>query len=230
MTERVQPNDSGQQATRRRRSRVGGVWGARAIPAVAPPNAGTETGPTILGFPAEAPEDDDDAERSVAEAGPDVVPSPGALVVVKRADPVGAGALVLAGVAANVSLLLSWSPGEGPTGLSLVQDGVQGLGSGAGDVPSGVWQPLVVVLSGGLLILLGLLLLVPARAHRLVGVLALIVALAAAAAVILLIAESGLVDDRFGPGMWCAVAVPVLGVLGAMKAMLTAPRVTLGPR
>jgi hypothetical protein len=90
-----------------------------------------------------------------------------------------------------------------------------------------VWQPSVVVLCGGLLVLLGLLLLVPAHAHRLVGVLALIVALASAAAVALLIAETGLADDRFGAGMWCAVAVPVLGVLGALKAMLTAPRVTL---
>ena len=93
-----------------------------------------------------------------------------------------------------------------------------------------VWQPSVVVLCGGLLVLLGLLLLVPARAHRFVGLLGLIVALAAATAVVLLIVESGLADDRFGPGMWCAVAVPVLGVLGALKAMLTAPRVTLGPR
>ena len=58
--------------------------------------------------------------------------------------------------------------------------------------------------------------------------LALIVALASAAAVALLIAESGLADDRFGPGMWCAVAVPVLGVLGSLKAMLTTPRVRLG--
>jgi hypothetical protein len=30
--------------------------------------------------------------------------------------------------------------------------------------------------------------------------------------------------------MWCAVAIPVLGVLGAVKAMSTAPLVTLDPR
>ena len=48
----------------------------------------------------------------------------------RRADPVAAGALVLAGVAANVSLLLSWSPGDGPTGLTLVQRGVEALSSG----------------------------------------------------------------------------------------------------
>jgi hypothetical protein len=47
---------------------------------------------------------------------------------------------------------------------------------------------------------------------------------------IVLMAVSGLVDDRFGPGMWCAVAVPVLGLLGALKAMLTVPLVALDPR
>jgi hypothetical protein len=30
--------------------------------------------------------------------------------------------------------------------------------------------------------------------------------------------------------MWFAVAVPVLGLLGALKAMLTTPRVTLRSR
>ena len=29
--------------------------------------------------------------------------------------------------------------------------------------------------------------------------------------------------------MWCAVAVPVLGLLGSLKAMFTAPLVTLDP-
>jgi hypothetical protein len=116
--------------------------------------------------------------------------------------------------------------GDGPTGLSLVRRGVEGLGIGAGTWDlRGVWQPFVVVLCGGLLVLLGLLLLVPARAHRLVGVLALAVSLAAATAIVLLMAEGGWGADQFGSGMWCAVAVPVLGALGSLKAMLTAPRV-----
>jgi hypothetical protein len=191
----------------------------------------TDAGPTILGFPAELPEEDDEAELPATGAETAVsAPSP-ALLVLRRADPIGAAALVLAGVSANVSLSLSWSPGEGPSGLSLVQRGGEALSAGEDQAArSGVWQPLVVVLSGGLLVVLGFLLLVPARAHRLVGVLALVVALAAAAAVVLLVTETDLVDDRFGPGMWCAVAVPVIGVLGALKAMLTAPRVALVPR
>ncbi|TFV86136.1 hypothetical protein [Blastococcus sp. CT_GayMR16] len=223
MTERLQPHGSNHRTARRRapRSRTAG---AGTLPVPPPRYRAAAAEPTILGFPAEVPGDD---ELSVGHAGPDV--SPPELAVVKRADPFGAGALVLAGVAANVSLLLSWSPGEGPTGVSLVKRGVEALGAGVGDAPPVVWQPIVVVVSGGILILLGLLLLVPARAHRLVGVLALVVSLAGAAAVVLLIADSGLADDRFGPGMWCAVAVPVLGVLGALKAMLTVPLVTLAP-
>jgi hypothetical protein len=185
---------------------------------------------TILGFPATVSDEDDGPDRVVDDVGADASAAPAELVVVKRADGFGGAALVLAGVAANISLSLSWSPGEGAPGLSLVQRGVEGLGAGLAEwARSGAWQPLVVVVSGGLLVLLGMLLLVPARAHRFVGVLALIVALAAAAAVILLLADIGWVVDRIGPGMWCAVAVPVLGVLGALKAMLTAPLVTLDP-
>jgi hypothetical protein len=205
MTERLELNDPGHGAARGR-----------------PTSVPAEGEPTLLGFPAEFADEDDGAETQ-----PDAPPPPG-LTVLRRADPVGAGALALAGVAANVSLLLSWSPGEGPTGLFLVKQGIEDFGSGEGQL--GFWQPPVIVLGGGLLVLLGFLLLVPARTHRLVGVLTLIVALAAAGAVVVLMAASGLVDDRFGPGMWCAVAVPVLGVLGALKAMLTVPLVTLDRR
>jgi hypothetical protein len=174
--------------------------------------------------------DDDTAERSSAGATPQAPPSDVGLVVHRRTDRFGGGALVLAGVAANMSLSLSWSPADGPTGLSLVQRGVDVLRSGAGDAFNGLWQPVVVVLSGGLLVVLGILMLIPARAHRLVGVLALLVSLAAAAAVVLLMVDGGWGPDQFGPGMWCAVAVPVLGALGAMKAMVTAPLVTVSPR
>ena len=159
---------------------------------------------------------------------PPLPPCPGRSL--KRADRVGAGALVLAGVAANVSLLLSWAPGEGPAGLALVQRGVEALGSGAaGPADSGLWQPLVVVVerrppgrsrpaaarpragpSAGR----------GARADR---------PLAAAAAVILLMADTGWRSTGSAPVMWCAVAVPVLGLLGSLKAMLSAPLVALAP-
>jgi hypothetical protein len=233
MTERLQPRGSGPRTGRRHtpRSRAGGIWGARTIPGATARELVAESEPTLFGLPAEIVPDDDTAERPSAGAPPEAPPpSDAGLVVVRRPDRVGAGALVLAGVAANVSLSLSWAPGDGPTGLSLVQLGVGELEIDARTWDlGGLWQPFVVVLCGGLLVLLGLLLLVPARAHRLVGVLALVVSLAAATAVVLLMADGGWGPDRFGPGMWCAVAVPVLGALGSLKAMLTVPLVTVAP-
>lgn len=232
MTERLHPPGSGSRTGRRRppRSR-GSIWGARTIPAVTARELAVESEPTLFGLPAEIVTDDDTGERPPAEVEPTAPPSGIGLVVLRRADRVGAGALVLAGVAANVSLSLSWWPGEGPTGLSLVQRGVEGLALGAGGWAVGdIWQPFVVVLCGGLLVLLGFLLLVPARAHRLVGLLALAVALAAGVAVTTLMADGGWGADQFGPGMWCAAAVPILGALGALKAMLTPPLVTVDPR
>lgn len=231
MTERLQPQPSSSRTARRRtpRSRARGVWGARTIPAGTATELAAESEPTLFGLPAEFPAEEDDAERSVDDAlSQDVEPDVG-LVVLRRADRFGGGALVLAGVAANISLSLSWSPGEGPSGLALVQGGVEVLRAGTADAFSTVWQPLVVVAGGGLLVLLGFLLLVPARAHRLVGVLALVVSLAAATGVAVLLADGGWGPDQFGPGLWCAVAVPILGTLGALKAMLTAPLVTVSP-
>lgn len=227
MTQRLQSHGSGRSTTRARtaRSRAGGLWGGRPSRAADLPPVEDE--PTLLGLPAEYA----DVQTGPPPGDGDADVLRPSLTVLRRADPLGACALVLAGVAANVSLSLSWAPGEGPSGLSLVQRGGETLDAGIAETArSEVWPPLVVVLSGGLLVLLGFLLLVPARAHRLLGVLALTVALAAAAAVVVLAADAGWQADRFGPGLWCAVAVPVLGVLGALKAMLTAPLVTLDPR
>ncbi len=232
MPERLeQPHGSGQRTARRRtpRSRARGVWGARTIPSATARELGAQSEPTLFGLPAEIAKEDDAAPSDDAE--PDPLPADLGLVALRRADRIGAGALVLAGVAANVSLSLSWSPGEGPTGLWLIQRGVEGLRlSGGGWALEGLWQPFVVVLCGGLLVLLGFLMLIPARAHRLVGVLSLLVSLAAAAAVVLLMVDGGWGADGFGPGLWCAVAVPILGALGSLKAMLTAPLVTVAPR
>ena len=229
MTERLQPDRSGQRTGRRRfRSRRPVDGGT--IPSIPPVYLTVEPDPTLLGFPAEFADDDEDDEPELPNEPAPAEAAPPGLAVVKRSDPIAACVLVLAGVAANVSLLLSWAPAAGPTGLTLVRRGVEAAGSGLDAVAGVVWQPAVVVLCGGLLVLLGFLLLVPARAHRLIGLLALVVSMTAAAALILLIADTGLVDDRFGTGMWCAVAVPVLGLLGSLKAMLTAPRVTLSLR
>jgi hypothetical protein len=87
-------------------------------------------------------------------------------------------------------------------------------------VRTGYVQPLTVVLGGGVLFLLGLLLLVPARGHRLVGLVALVVAVAVTAAVLVPLALAGWDLGFFGVGFWFAMAVAVLGLLGAPKALV----------
>jgi hypothetical protein len=195
------------------------------LPPVPRAEAESDDEATILGFPAEFGGDDED-EDALDEAA-----YPVGLVVVRHPDRVGCALLVVAGVAANVSLSLAWLPADGTTGLNLVSQGLDLLSAGVDVlVRSDFWPPVVVVAGGGLLVLLGLLLLVPAHAHRVVGVLALVISLATAAAVIVLLADADWRADRFSLGAWFAVAVPVLGLLGALKAMMTPPHVTLRPR
>lgn len=141
--------------------------------------------------------------------------------VPRRQDPVGSLLLLVAGIAAGISLLLRWLADREVTGLSLVRDGFSELGRGIGGVLStGYVQPLTVVLGGAVLFVLGLLLLVPARRHRAVGLLALVVALLVAAAVLVPLAVAGWDLGFFGIGFWFAIAVPVLGLLGGLKALL----------
>jgi hypothetical protein len=227
MTERLSPRPGSPRRTARRsarqsrRSRVGDL--PPPPPAYLPDDDGPgDDDSTILGFPADFGDDLDDDGRSATDT------APVDLVVHRRPDRVGCALLVLAGVAANVSLSLAWLPGPGTSGLSLVSHGIDQLSDGIDAlVRSSLWQPVVVVAGGGVLVLLGLGVLVPARAHRLLGVLALLVALATAAAVLVLLASSGWRVDRFSAGTWFAAAVPVLGLLGALKAMLTPPHVVI---
>ena len=90
-----------------------------------------------------------------------------------------------------------------------------------------MWQPLAIVLGGGLLFVLGLLMLVPARAHRTLGLLALLLAAAAGAGVLVPLAAAKWRLGVFDVGFFCGIAVAVLGLLGALKALLTAPRMRL---
>jgi hypothetical protein len=195
---------------------------------VPPVDTTADDGPTILGFPADVGEDGDETEGLEVEEVAGVPETDGELLVLRRPDRVAASVLVLAGVAANVALFLPWAPGESTYGLALVQQGVDVLGGGLGELArSGLWQPFAVVLAGGLFVALGLLMLVPAHSHRVLGVAALFVALAAAAAVVVLLSTAGWRVERSEIGTWFAVAVPALGLLGALKAMLTPPHVAL---
>jgi hypothetical protein len=166
-------------------------------------------------------------------AGPAGHPGPGgqwapgygtAPVAVRRADVLAGLLLLLAGMAAGISLLVVWVAG-GPIGLELVRDGLQDTRAGAGRVfTTGSWQPLAVVGGGIVLFALGLLLYVPARTHRFLGALALLVSLVAATGVLVPLADAGWDLSRAAVGTWFAVAVGALGLLGALKALSTGPR------
>jgi hypothetical protein len=142
-------------------------------------------------------------------------------VAVRRADPLAALALLLAGIAAAVSLLLHWLSRSDQTGWTLVRDGLRDPGGLFG---TGLWQPVAIVLGGGLLFVLGLLLLVPARAHRTLGLLALLVTAAVGAGVLVPLADANWRLGGFDVGFYCAIAVAGLGLLGSLKALLTGPR------
>ncbi|WP_409328807.1 hypothetical protein [Trujillonella humicola] len=137
-------------------------------------------------------------------------------VTVRRPDPSAALLLVLAGVAAAVSLALVWVPGA--SGWDLVSDGFE-------DFDAGSWQPPVIVLAGGALLVLGLLCLLPARSHKTLGVLALLATMAAAGGTLVALNATEFTWDAFELGFWFALAVPALGLLGSLKAMLTGPKV-----
>ena len=151
-------------------------------------------------------------------------------VAVRRPDPLASLLLLLAGIAAGVSLLLSWLPHSDLTGLDLVRRGMSQLVHHFGQLfSSGLWQPLAIVLGGGVLFVLGLLMLIPARAHRFFGLLALLVTLCAGAGVLVPLSDAGWRLSRFGVGFWFACAVAVLGLLGALKALFTGPKYATAP-
>jgi hypothetical protein len=155
---------------------------------------------------------------TTADTAPDYSTRPAGF---RRPDAVAALLLVLAGVAAGISLLLDWLSDRDDSGLALVRRGIQEFGDLGS---SGFWQPLAVVAGGAVLFLLGLLMFVPARTHRFLGVLALLVSLLAAAGVLVPLAQDGWSFGGFAAGFWFAIAVAVLGLLGSLKALLSGPK------
>jgi hypothetical protein len=142
-------------------------------------------------------------------------------VAIRGPESLGGLLLIIAGIVGAVSLILHWLDGRDISGWGLVRRGFDDVGGAFG---SGLWQPLVIVLGGGVLFLLGLLLWLPARSHRFVGVVSLIVSLAITAAVLVPLIDARWDLGSFGPGFWCAIAVAVLGLLGSLKAALTRPK------
>ena len=143
-------------------------------------------------------------------------------VVVRRAEDLAGLLLLLAGIAAGISLLVVWLNGGAATGLDLVGDGLGDLDDGTRLADS--WPPLAVVLGGAALFLLGLLMFIPAKTHRFLGAIALLVGLGVAAGVLVPLADAGWDVERLAVGGWLTVATAGLGFLGALKALMTGPR------
>ncbi len=142
-------------------------------------------------------------------------------VAFRGPESLGGLLLILAGIAAAISLLADWLDGEDVSGWGLVRQGFDDLG----DIfDSGLWQPLAIVLGGGVLLVLGLMLWLPMRSHRFFGLLALLVSGVVTAGVLVPLIDADWDLGFFGPGFWCAIAVAVLGVLGSLKAVLTGKR------
>ncbi|MGY2003875.1 hypothetical protein [Blastococcus sp. SYSU DS1024] len=155
-------------------------------------------------------------------AGPATTPAYSDRPVAFRGpESLGGLLLILAGIAAAVSLPLDWLRDRDASGWALVRDAFDDLGQVFDD---GGWQPLAIVLGGGLLLLLGIALWLPARSHRFVGAVALVVSGIVTAAVLVPLVDAGWDVGSFGPGFWCGIAVAVLGLLGSLKAVLTGPR------
>jgi hypothetical protein len=161
------------------------------------------------------------AQPGAAQPGPTTPQYSDRPVALRGPESLGGLLLILAGVAAGISLLLDWLKGRDISGWSLVREGFEDLG---GVFDNGLWQPLTIVLGGGVLLVLGLLLWLPARSHRLLGVLALLVSLAVTAAILVPLADERWDLGVFGVGFWFGIAVAVLGLLGSVKAAFTGPR------
>ena len=164
------------------------------------------------------------AAGATQATAPDYSPRP---VAVRRPDVLAGLLLLLAAGAAAGSLLLRWLARDDSTGMDLVRRGFDDLGRGVGElVDTGFWQPLTVVLGGAVLGLLGLLCFLPAKRHRVLGVLALLVSAGVAAAVLVPLVQAGWDAGRFRLGFWLACAVAALGLLGGLKALLTGRKYT----
>jgi hypothetical protein len=208
-----------------------------AVPAVPSPQPPVDDADelTIFGFPAlggaydvggRGTEDRPDRMEPAQDGGLDTLVR---LTTQHRADSIAGLTLMLAGVAATASLWFPWARGDGATGLALLRRSfaVAGAGLEALDRSDGQWEPLAIVLGGALLVPLGVLLFIPSRTHRIMGLLALCAAIAVTAGVVSRFAQAEWSWAGFDRGMWCAVAAAALGILGALKAMLRIPRVTL---
>ena len=142
-------------------------------------------------------------------------------VALRGPESLGGLLLILAGIVAAISLVLDWIDGDDVSGWGLVRGGFDDLG---GIFDTGLWQPLAIVLGGGVLFVLGILMWLPMRSHRVLGLLALLVSGVVIAGLLVPLQDADWDLGAFGPGFWCGIAVGVLGLLGSLKALLTGPK------
>jgi hypothetical protein len=227
MSERYQPDDWREQTTP-------GMAAVPPLPPSAPttaiPAAGARAYPPGQGYPAQSyPSQGYQGRPGDPYAGGPGATTPdylGRPVAFRRPDVVAGLLLVLAGVAVGVSLLLRWVTVGNATGWDLVRSAWHQLkASWSGFVDEGLWQPAAMVAGGVILFVLGLLMFVPARTHRTLGVLALLVSLGAGAGALVALSGADWHLGRFQIGFWCAAAAAVLGLIGSIKALATGPRI-----
>jgi hypothetical protein len=210
------------------------AWREQTTPGITPVHGGPGAGATPTYPAGSGYGHDDGAAYGHGYAGPGAPPAgPPATapdyssrpVPFRRPDALAGLLLLLSGIAAGVSLLLRWVHGNDTTGWDLVHRAWNEARTDAGTIfRTGMWQPAAVVLGGAVLLVLGLLLFVPARTHRFLGALALLVSLVVGAGVLVPMSKAGWHVGRFDVGIWFAVAVGACGLLGALKALLTGPR------
>lgn len=140
-------------------------------------------------------------------------------VAVRRPDSFAGLLMVLSGVGIGISLLLEWV--QDRSGYDVFKSGLDNAGSFFSD---GVWQPLVIVFGGAVLLLVGLIAFIPGKSRRALGLIALLVAIAIVAAVLTALIDADFDFAVFEPGFYVVIGAAALGLLGAFKAAVTPPK------
>lgn len=140
-------------------------------------------------------------------------------VALRRPDSFAGMLMVVCGVAIGVSLLLDWSGGT--AGYDVFRAAFDQAGDFFND---GIWQALVIVFGAAVLLLLGLFAFIPSRSRRALGLIAFLVAAAMTAAVLTALIDVDFDLNAFEVGFWVVIGATALGLLGALKAVLTPPK------